>query len=185
MNATLLVIRADGQSQEITIRHERVVVGRDKAAHLRIPSRSVSRQHCEFVTEDGGIVVRDLGSSNGTFVNRERIQEADLNPGDLISVGPAVFALRVDGEPADLEPEEAHARGSVELEDAAPKKAFPGGAAAAAAALAGGGGGGGDADDSDLAMDALAGGDSDDSSVLDFDFDLGDDDDDEDDQPTL
>ncbi|MEL6497667.1 MAG: FHA domain-containing protein [Planctomycetota bacterium] len=181
MNATLLVIRADGQSQEITIRQDRVIVGRDRSAHLRVPSRSVSRQHCEFVVEDGAVVLRDLGSSNGTFVNRERVQESELNPGDLVSVGPAVFALRVDGEPADLDPADAHARGSVELaDDAEPKKTYPGGAAAAAAALAGGGG---SADDSDLAMDALAG-DPDDSSVLDFDFDLGDDDED-DEQPSL
>lgn len=181
MNATLLVIRADGQSQEITIRQDRVVVGRDRAAQLRVPARSVSRQHCEFASEDGRVVVRDLGSSNGTFVNRERVQEADLNPGDLVSVGPAVFALRIDGEPADLEPADAYAHGSVELaDDAEAKPTYPGGAAAAAAALAGGG----DNDDSDLAMDALTDG-NDDSSVLDFDFDLGDDDDDEDDQPAL
>ncbi len=177
MNATLLVIRADGQFQEITIRQDRVVVGRDRSAHLRVPARSVSRQHCEFVSEDGGIVVRDLGSSNGTFVNRERIQEAELNPGDLVSIGPAVFVLRIDGEPSDLDPADAHARGTVELEDTAPKPTYKGGAAAAAA-LAGGGA----SDDSDLAMDALAG-DGDDSSVLDFDFDLGDDD--EEDQPSL
>ena len=183
MNATLLVIRADGQSQEITIRQDRVIVGRDRSAHLRVPSRSVSRQHCEFVSEDGAVVLRDLGSSNGTFVNRERVQEAELTPGALVSIGPAVFAFRIDGEPSDLDPADAHARGSVALaDDAEPKKTYPGGAAAAAAALAGGAGGG-DADDSDLAMDALAG-DADDSSVLDFDFDLGDDDD-EDDQPDL
>lgn len=180
MNATLLVIRADGQSQEITIRQDRVIVGRDRSAHLRVPARSVSRQHCEFVSEDGRVVVRDLGSSNGTFVNRERVQEADLNPGDLISIGPAVFVLRIDGEPSDLDPAEAHANGSVELaDDAPPTPTYPGGAAAAAAALAGGGAN----DDSDLAMDALTEGGSDDSSVLDFDFDLGDDEDDE--QPAL
>lgn len=179
MNATLLVIRSDGQSQEIVIRKDRVVVGRDKAAQLRIPARSVSRQHCEFLSEDGRIIVRDLGSSNGTFVNRERVQEAELNPGDLVSVGPAVFALRIDGEPADLEAADAHARGSVELaDDSKPTPTYPGGNAAAAAALAGGG----DAEDSDLAMDALSDG-NDDSSVLDFDFDLGDDDEDE--QPSL
>ena len=182
MNATLLVIRSDGQSQEIVIRQDRVVVGRDKSAHLRVPARSVSRQHCEFVSENGGLVVRDLGSSNGTFVNRERVQEAELSPGDLISVGPAVFAVRIDGMPADIDPEDAHARGSVELaDDKGPTPTYPGGAAAAAAALAGGGG---KADDSDLAMDALTEYPYD-SSVLYFDFDLGDDDDEDEDQPAL
>ncbi len=178
MNATLLVVRADGESQEIVIRQDRVIVGRDKSAQLRVPARSVSRQHCEFVSEDGRVVVRDLESSNGTFVNRERVHEAELSPGDLVSVGPAVFALRIDGVPSDLDPADVHARGSVELaDDNAAQPSYPGGAAAAAAALAGGGA----AEDSDLAMDALTD-PSDDSSVLDFDFDLGDD---EDEQPEL
>ncbi|MEO1584466.1 MAG: FHA domain-containing protein [Planctomycetota bacterium] len=183
MNATLFVVRADGASQEIIIRQDRVVVGRDKSAHLRVPARSVSRQHCEIVAEDGRLVVRDLGSSNGTFVNRERVEEAELGAGDLVSVGPAVFAVKIDGEPSDLDGADVYARGSVELADDAPAKpTYPGGAAAAAAALAGGGGGGADSDDSDLAMGALTD-NSDDSSVLDFDFDLGDDE--EDDQPGL
>ena len=181
MDVSLLVVRSDGESQEITVRQDRIVVGREKGVELRVPARSVSRQHCELVIEDGVFVVRDLGSSNGTFVNRERVQESEVNAGDLISVGPAVFAVRVDGEPSDLEPADVHARGSVELaDDAPPAPAYPGGAAAAAAALAGGEE---NADDSALAMGAL-GGDGDDSSVLDFDFDLGDDDD-EDDQPSL
>ncbi|MEM1071677.1 MAG: FHA domain-containing protein [Planctomycetota bacterium] len=185
MNASLLVVKADGSSQEIVLRQERVVVGREKSAPLRVPARSVSRQHCEFTIEDERLIVRDLGSSNGTFVNRERIDgQAALDAGDLVSVGPAVFALRLDGEPADLEPADVYARGSVELAEDAPKPAA--GGAALAAALAGGVGGGapGDPDDSDLAIDGpLASGDLDDSSMLDFDFDL--EDEDEDDQPSL
>ena len=182
MTASLLIVKSDGTSQEIVLRQERLVVGREKSAPLRVPARSVSRQHCEFVAEEGRIVVRDLGSSNGTFVNRERVEEAELQPGDLISIGPAVFALRINGSPADLEPADVYARGSVELADDA-KPVSPKAKGAQAAAALAGGALTNDPDDSDMAMGALAG-DADDSSMLDFDFDLGDDDEDED-QPSL
>ncbi|MEM8757886.1 MAG: FHA domain-containing protein [Planctomycetota bacterium] len=186
MNASLLVVKADGTSQEIHLRHEHLVVGREKDALLRIPARSVSRQHCEFLVEDGRLTVKDLRSSNGTFVNRERVEHSALHAGDLVSIGPAVFAVILDGEPSSLDPSDVYARGSVELADdaapAAPKSAQ------AAAALAGGVAGaesdGADPDDSDIALSSLSDG-NDDSSLLDFDFDLGEDDDEDDEQPGL
>lgn len=187
MNASLLVVRADGASQQIVLRSKRVLVGRGRDCELRVPAKSVSRHHCEFLTTGTRLIIRDLGSSNGTFVNRERVEEAQLTAGDLVCVGPAVFAVMLDGKPAGLDPDDVHARGTVELaEDQPPTKAYSGGAAAAAAALAGGAAAkpkkASDPDDSAMALDALGGG-SDDSSVLDFDFDLGDDEDD--DQPKL
>ncbi|MGP1272973.1 MAG: FHA domain-containing protein [Phycisphaerales bacterium] len=182
MTASLMIVKSDGTSQEIVLRQERVVVGREKSAPLRVPARSVSRQHCEFVLEGSRLVLRDLGSSNGTFVNRERVSEAELHAGDLVSVGPAVFAVRIDGRPEDFDPSDVYARGAVEQADDAPSVPSSALGAQAAAALAGGIAG--DAEDSDLAMGALAG-DADDSSLLDFDFDLGDDEDDEEQQPDL
>lgn len=172
MEPTLLIVKEDGTSQEILLRKPRVVVGRESDCELRIPLPSVSRQHCEFVVEDGKVTVRDLGSSNGTYVNKERVEEAELSAGDLVAIGPAVFALIIEGEPSDLDNKEVYARGTVAVK---PKKhaGLTGGAAKAAAALAGG------ADDSDLDMDMSA----DDSSMMDFDFDF--DDDEDDDQPGL
>ncbi len=177
VEATLLIVKENGNSQEIVLRKPRVVVGREPGCELRIPLPSVSRQHCEFIIEDGSITVRDMGSSNGTYINKERIEEAELTPGDLVAVGPAVFALVIDGEPSGLDAEDVYARGGVVVK---PKKhaGLTGNAAEAAAKLAGG-----VLDDSDIDMSAPAA-DSDDSSMLDFDFDF-DDDDDEDDQPSL
>ena len=176
MDATLLIVKENGSSQEIVLRKSRLVVGREAGCELRIPLPSVSRQHCEFVIEDGSITVRDMGSSNGTFVNQERVEEAELSAGDLIAVGPAVFALVIDSEPADLDAADVYARGGVEVK---PKThaGLSGNAAEAAAKLAGGA-----PDDSDI--DMMAGADSDDSSLLDFDFEFDDGDEDED-QPAL
>jgi len=173
VDASLYVVKEDGGSQSVVLRKPRVVVGRESGCELRIPLASVSRQHCEFLLEDGKVTVRDLGSSNGTFVNRERIEEAELSIGDLVAVGPAVFVLMVDGQPEGLSPADVYARGSVEVK-AKTHGGVAGSAAKAAAALAGG------VDDSDL--DMQFGDDSDDSSMIDFDFDFEDDDDD---QPEL
>ena len=119
MEPTLLIVKEDGSSQEILLRKPRVVVGRESDCELRIPLPSVSRQHCEFVVEDGKVTVRDMGSSNGTYVNKERVEEAELSAGDLVAVGPAVFALIIEGEPSDLDVKEVFVRGNVAVK---PKK---------------------------------------------------------------
>ena len=56
------------------------------------------------------VKVRDLGSSNGTFHNGSRVQEATLKAGDEIGIGPVVFKLAIEGQPAALEAPRAAAR---------------------------------------------------------------------------
>ncbi|HET6316249.1 MAG TPA: M48 family metalloprotease [Chloroflexota bacterium] len=64
-----------------------VVVGRSSTADLRLHDRAASRRHFELRWIDGGYVLTDLGSSNGTFVNGQRVQSATLHDGDVIRVG--------------------------------------------------------------------------------------------------
>jgi pSer/pThr/pTyr-binding forkhead associated (FHA) protein len=47
----------------------------------------VSRRHAELRAEDGRWIVRDLGSSNGTWVNGRRVMEAEVRPGDVLHLG--------------------------------------------------------------------------------------------------
>ena len=70
-------------------------VGRHDDCVIRIRSSQVSRRHCEIFEADDRLMVRDLGSSNGTYVNGLRVlgQQA-LKPGDVITIGGV--ALRVD-----------------------------------------------------------------------------------------
>jgi pSer/pThr/pTyr-binding forkhead associated (FHA) protein len=65
------------------------VVGRDPTAEVSIPSERISRRHCQFEpTEDGVFVLADLGSSNGTLVNQERLAGRKvLLGGEYIQVG--------------------------------------------------------------------------------------------------
>src|SRR4051812_13373550 len=68
-----------------------VTIGRDTATQLSIPDRLMSRRHCEVEIADGGFVLRDLGSSNGTFVNGIPTRERVLQHGDRIRVGDSVL----------------------------------------------------------------------------------------------
>ncbi len=73
----------------------RLVVGRDQSCNIVIEDPLVSRQHCEFYVDNRGIFVRDLGSSNATFVNGTPVRERRLNLGDDIGIGSVVFSVGV------------------------------------------------------------------------------------------
>lgn len=81
-----------------------MVIGRKSSSDLRIPLTSVSRNHCEITVNGDRVQVKDLGSSNGTFHNSERVQEAHLSAGDELVIGPVVFTVVVDGVPDHIKP---------------------------------------------------------------------------------
>ena len=62
-------------------------VGRHPSSDIFLDDVTVSRKHAQFRREDGGFVVRDVGSLNGTYVNRERIDVAPVHTGDEVQIG--------------------------------------------------------------------------------------------------
>jgi pSer/pThr/pTyr-binding forkhead associated (FHA) protein len=66
---------------------ERTTVGRSTSADIFLDDVTVSRKHAEFVREGRVFWVRDVGSLNGTYVNRERIDQAVLHSGDEVQIG--------------------------------------------------------------------------------------------------
>jgi len=62
-------------------------VGRSPDADFCIPHSTVSALHCELILRDAGVTVRDLDSTNGTFVNNEVVREADLSAGQTLRLG--------------------------------------------------------------------------------------------------
>lgn len=103
-NIVLAMFKSDGTRRDFPLVKERVIIGRKVNCDLRIPLTSVSRQHCELTVNGSGVRVKDLGSSNGTYHNSQRVQEAHLSAGDELVIGPVVFTLVVDGQPEDIKP---------------------------------------------------------------------------------
>lgn len=114
MQVVLVMFRADGERRSFPISREMTIIGRREDCDLRIPLGDVSRKHCRMIREADSFRMEDLGSSNGTYVNGQRIQEAILQPGDTVRVGPVLFVLQVDGVPADdeLQPNEGQVAAS-------------------------------------------------------------------------
>ena len=98
----LIMFKEDGQRKDIRMGSERIIIGRKEDCDLRIPLAAVSRRHCEINKEGDSVTLNDLGSSNGTFLNNKRVQEANLKPGDHIVIGPVVFTVQINGKPEHI-----------------------------------------------------------------------------------
>jgi hypothetical protein len=83
----LSTITVTGVDHDVVLNGERVIVGRASTADIRLGDSNVSREHAALEREDSGWSVRDLGSTNGTFVNGEPVQHRRLRNGDVIVVG--------------------------------------------------------------------------------------------------
>ncbi len=104
MDIMLVTFSKSGSRKEFPIESSKVIIGRKIDADLRIPLDEVSRAHCELEVQSNKVVLRDLNSSNGTFVNEQKIAEANLKAGDEISIGPILFTVQIDGVPEEILP---------------------------------------------------------------------------------
>lgn len=118
MDVKLVMFKSNGQRKEFPLISAKTVIGRGENCDLRVPLVSVSRHHCELIVGGGTIAVKDLGSSNGTFVNNHRVNEATLQAGDRLAVGPIVFTTQIDGVPDVIRP--VKTRGQLMAEDGSP-----------------------------------------------------------------
>jgi pSer/pThr/pTyr-binding forkhead associated (FHA) protein len=93
MNAKLINVGPGGVKQEITLDRFPTVIGRGAGADIRIDDRWLSRRHCQIEKVSATLVVRDLGSKNGTLVNRLHVSEEILMPGDKLTIGTGTFVV--------------------------------------------------------------------------------------------
>jgi len=91
----------------LPLNQPRLRVGRGASNEINLDEQSISREHAEILVGQDEIRIHDLGSSNGTFVNRERIEEPTLlKPGDEVRFGSvSLSVLAAVAEAAELEPE--------------------------------------------------------------------------------
>src|SRR3954465_7580508 len=79
----------------IEIAKDLVLVGRKEDCDVRLDHKSISKLHCVLVKTDGLLLLRDLGSTNGTRVNGQRVRRAALLPDDQVSVASLRFKVRL------------------------------------------------------------------------------------------
>ena len=108
-----LIIRSGKhQGKKLTLPDSDVTIGRGDECQIKLATEDVSRQHCILRSTPQGLVLSDLGSSNGTLVNDVRIDsERLLIPGDMVRIGPIILEVPggdseapADTDPADPDP---------------------------------------------------------------------------------
>jgi predicted component of type VI protein secretion system len=96
MHVELKVVEGKQQGAVIPLNRKKFLIGREEDCHLRPNSELVSRHHCVFTTDDFTVRLRDLGSTNGTFVNDVRTTgQVVLKHGDRIKIGKLTFEVSI------------------------------------------------------------------------------------------
>jgi len=102
MDVNLVLFKSNGSHKIIPLPSSATMIGRRRNCDLRIPLTSVSRKHCQLNHDDGLWRIRDLGSRNGTYLNGKRVEEAVIQAGDSIRIGPLAFMFQIDGKPQTI-----------------------------------------------------------------------------------
>lgn len=107
MKVVLELLDQDANVRRITVRHD-IVIGRNSECNLRLSSPQVSRRHCFLRVGRDDVSVTDLDSSNGTFIDGNRIATGKWYPvasGATLAIGPVRFSVRISRELPDSDPE--------------------------------------------------------------------------------
>ncbi len=91
LEACLVVINGADLGKKYNLTQNATIIGRSSKVDIVIDEESISRNHAVIETEGDGIIVRDLGSTNGTYVNDQTITSHRLREGDLVKVGRTIF----------------------------------------------------------------------------------------------
>jgi diguanylate cyclase (GGDEF)-like protein len=92
-DACLIVIHGDDLGRRHALQSPVTAIGRSQTNHVTVDQESVSRHHATIQREGGALVLRDLGSTNGTYVNDLQVKEGPLHDGDLVQIGRTIFKV--------------------------------------------------------------------------------------------
>ncbi|MFK8115477.1 MAG: FHA domain-containing protein [Rubripirellula sp.] len=111
MQVKLKVLSGSHEGKEISVSSEKFLIGRSESCQLRPKSESVSRKHCIIVLKENRVLIQDLKSRNGTYVNDKRLpgdKAKILKPGDQLRIGKLMFEMVIEhGLQAAKKPEVA------------------------------------------------------------------------------
>jgi len=99
MQVKLRVRAGSQEGKEISVSAEKFLIGRSDSCQLRPKSESVSRKHCILVIKDGRLLLQDLKSRNGTYVNEKKLppdKAKVLKPGDMLRIGKLEFEVVIE-----------------------------------------------------------------------------------------
>lgn len=89
----IVVERGPRAGMSYLLREGNTTVGRHPESDIFLNDVTVSRQHCRFVTKGSSLTVEDSGSTNGTYVNDERVDSSTLSAGDEVMIGRFHFVV--------------------------------------------------------------------------------------------
>ena len=95
MSQLRVLVRGSGAVVEMGEGKTRIA-GRSPQCDIPLNDQSASRRHCSLEARGDGIVVTDLGSANGTFINERQVDQGLARPGDMVRIGSSVLEVRVD-----------------------------------------------------------------------------------------
>jgi len=102
MEVELVVLEGRDKGREIRLPTTLFVIGRSQECHLRLLSRLVSHLHCAVAQWSGRVLLRDLKSTNGTYLNGEPVKgEVIVHDGDALQVGRFAFTFRIPAAAGD------------------------------------------------------------------------------------
>ena len=87
------VLRGPTKGDLIFLKDEKNTFGRGDDCTVLLDDITVSRHHCEIISKDGDLILTDIGSTNGTYVNSNQIESCKIETGDVMQIGKFVFAL--------------------------------------------------------------------------------------------
>jgi pSer/pThr/pTyr-binding forkhead associated (FHA) protein len=87
-----------GRTHEL--KAEKTTIGRVEDNTFQIPEPSVSSHHCEILLRGSDVVIKDLNSTNGTFINGEKVTETVIKPGQILRLGQIEMRLETEAPPA-------------------------------------------------------------------------------------
>jgi pSer/pThr/pTyr-binding forkhead associated (FHA) protein len=102
----LVYKKADGTEARVRLktisRAAPITIGRDQSADIAIEDPQASRVNCAIRYWDDIFVIRDMASSNGTYLNGQKIEVTKLNPGDVIKIGGTEIRVQSDATRSDV-----------------------------------------------------------------------------------